>query len=72
VDNRSISVSPEAQPSFLMTVLHKDICAFMLENLEETNDQEIIKGLTVKANQLLSKLEQLKIEHDDGVYGMCD
>lgn len=52
-----------------MTSLHQDICVFVLQAAENGSDQDIIKGLTLKTQQLISKLEQCKQQHSDGVYG---
>jgi len=68
VNNRSISVAGHAKPEFAMTSIHKDICDFLLGVVEDpnSNDQELIRGLTVKTKDLISKLETLKIKDEDG------
>jgi len=68
VNNRTISVASHAKQDFGMTNVHKDICDFLVESCDDpdVNDQEIIKGLSVKTKELLSKLERLKVEHEDG------
>jgi len=68
LDNRSMTINPNSTDSFIMTSLHKDICSFILQTAENGSDQDLIKGLTLKTNQLLSKLEQCKQQHPDGLY----
>jgi len=70
VNNRSISVASHAKADFALTPVHKDIAEFLVTSAEnpEVSDQEIIKGLAVKTKDLLSKLERLKTENEDGTY----
>jgi len=66
VNNRSISVASHAKADFAMTSIHKDVCDFLMEVAEDPNknDQELIKGLTLKTKDLLSKLETLKVKDE--------
>jgi len=68
VNNRSVQVSSHAKPDFIMTRIHKDIYDYLIANSEdqEKSDAEFIKGLTMKTKELLTKLESLKTQHEDG------
>jgi len=68
LNNRNVSVSNHAKTDFMMSIIHKDVCEFLLNSCEDPNvsDQEVIKGLAVKTKELLAKLEKLKTEHADG------
>jgi len=70
VSNRSVSLASHAKADFALTSIHKDIAEFLVTSAEDPNvsDQEIIKGLAVKTKDLLSKLERLKTENEDGTY----
>jgi len=68
VNNRSISVSSTAKGDFMMTGVHKSIADFLVSSAEnsEMSDADIIRGNSGKIKDLLSKLEQLKVEGDNG------
>lgn len=55
---------------FLMTIVHKDICETLVSKSEDSNilDQDVIKSVTLKTKELISKIEKLKSEHEDGIY----
>jgi len=72
ISNRSITVANHAKADFQMTTIHKDICDFLMSQIEDedqdepSTDQDIIKGLAMKTKELIGKLETLKTEHADG------
>jgi len=68
VNNRTIAVAAHAKAEFAMTSIHKDICDILLGVAEDpnSNDQDLIRGLTVKTKDLIAKLETLKIQDDSG------
>lgn len=53
-----------------MTIVHKDVCDTLITKSEDPNssDQDVIKALTLKTKDLISKIEKLKVEHEDGIY----
>jgi len=68
VNNRTISVASHAKGDFLMSSIHKDICELLVTSSEDPNltDQDLIKALALKTKDLLTKLETLKVQYDDG------
>jgi len=55
---------------FQMTSIQKDICENLVTICEnpESTDQEAIKALAMKTKDILTKLETLKTDHEDGQY----
>ncbi|PRP74132.1 FAM45 family protein [Planoprotostelium fungivorum] len=68
VNNRSVTVSSAAKGDFMMTGVHRGICEFLVTTAEnaESTDADIIRGNSTKIKDLLNKLEQLKVERDNG------
>eukprot|EP01117_Protostelium_nocturnum_P009415 TRINITY_DN3358_c0_g1_i1.p1 TRINITY_DN3358_c0_g1~~TRINITY_DN3358_c0_g1_i1.p1 ORF type:complete len:355 (-),score=111.44 TRINITY_DN3358_c0_g1_i1:39-1103(-) len=68
INNRSVTVSSSAQGDFLMSVIHKGICDFLVASGEnsELADTDVIRGTALKVKDLLQKLEQLKVENENG------
>mmetsp|Transcript_23686 Transcript_23686/g.59283 ORF Transcript_23686/g.59283 Transcript_23686/m.59283 type:complete len:356 (-) Transcript_23686:60-1127(-) len=66
IDQRSITVADHAKESFRMTSFHKDMATFLVQNAEDPNVdvQTFIKGMAMKTQQLLGKIQQLRVEVD--------
>jgi len=64
---QSITISEQARADFVLGSLHKDIANFLVDATEnDASEQEIIKGLAQKTKDLLTKLDSLKVEDEEG------
>eukprot|EP01104_Vermistella_antarctica_P020236 TRINITY_DN8581_c0_g1_i1.p1 TRINITY_DN8581_c0_g1~~TRINITY_DN8581_c0_g1_i1.p1 ORF type:complete len:365 (+),score=106.44 TRINITY_DN8581_c0_g1_i1:174-1268(+) len=68
LDARRIHVNDQVRADFMMTSFHKDVAKFLVENAEDedTSDQALIKGLAMKTKDMLTKLQSLAVEPEDG------
>jgi hypothetical protein len=68
VTNRTIDVSDNVKDEFVLSPFHQELSAMMTKYAKDANvsDQNIIKELTIKTKQLLTKLDSLKVQSPEG------
>jgi hypothetical protein len=64
INARTISIASHAKDHFTLANFHNDLASFLVSSAEdeETTDQTLIKNLTMKTKDLITKLENLKVE----------
>jgi len=64
VNSRSVYIPNHAKDEFVLSSYHQDLQNFLVASAEDdgTTDQTIIKNLSLKTKDLLTKLESLKVE----------
>jgi len=65
---RHVSVAEHAQNDFKMGAFHKELATWLVQSSEnaETTAQTIIKDLAVKTKDIVSKLQLLRVEDEEG------
>jgi len=68
ITTRSISVAEHAQNDFKMGAFHKELATWLIQSSEnaEVPAQTVIKDLAMKTKDLVSKLQLLRVEDEEG------
>jgi hypothetical protein len=65
---RSYTIADHAKPDFMMTKFHKQTGEAFMAACQAGNDQQVIKAIATKTQELITNIKSLQTEHDDGEY----